>query len=92
MDGTILYILIAAVTGLLGWGAVCLIQGFSDGSKRKLQDRLSMDDRIDAATTTRRSITVQQMEQSGLPPALANMPLFQGINKLLIQAFPDGRC
>jgi tight adherence protein B len=89
MDGTILYILIAAVTGLFGWGAVCLIEGFTDNSKKKLQDRLSAVDRLDAPVATRRSITVQQMEQSGLPPALANMPLFQGINKLLLQAFPE---
>jgi tight adherence protein B len=89
MDGYIVYILIAAVTGLLGWGAICLMQGFSDGSKKKLQDRLSSDDRLDSTKSTRRSITVQQMEKSGLPPVLANMPLFQGINKLLIQAFPE---
>ncbi len=89
MDGTILYILITAVTGLFGWGAVCLVQGFTDGSKKKLLDRLNSDNGVDPVSNTRRSIVVQQMESSGLPPVMVNMPLFQKINKLLLQAFPE---
>jgi tight adherence protein B len=89
MDDYILPIIIAAVTGLFAWGVICFIQAATDGEKKKLAARLGSEDRIDGAATTRRSIIVQQMEASGLPPAMANMRLFQGLNRLLIQAFPD---
>jgi len=89
MDQYILPILIATVTGLFAWGIICLVQAATDGEKKKLAERLGSDDRLDTAANTRRSIIVQQMEASGLPPGMANMRMFQGLNKLLIQAFPD---
>ena len=89
MDDYLLPCIIAAVTGLFAWGVVCLIQGLTDGEKRKLAERLGSDERMDTAANTRRSIITQQMEASGLPPAMAEMPIFQGLNRLLIQAFPD---
>ncbi len=88
MDG-LLPILIAVVAGLFVWGTVCLIQGFTDGDKKKLSERLGSDDRVDARHSTRRSIVIQQMESSGLPPAMAKMPLFQALHKQVIQAYPD---
>jgi tight adherence protein B len=89
MDGYLLPILIATVTGLFAWGIVCFIQGLTDGEKKKLAERLGSEDRMDSASTTRRSIVMQQMESSGLPPGMAEMRIFQGLNRLLIQAFPD---
>ena len=89
MDGYILPILIAAVTGLFAWGVICFVQAATDGERKKLAERLGSEDRLDNAAATRRSIIVQQMEASGLPPGMANMRIFQGLNKLLIQAFPD---
>lgn len=89
MDAYLLPAIIAAVTGLFAWGVVCLIQGMTDGEKRKLAERLGSDERMDTAANTRRSIITQQMEASGLPPGMAAMPIFQGLNRLLIQAFPD---
>ena len=89
MDGYLTPILIAAVTGLFAWGIVCFIQGMTDGEKKKLAERLGSEDRMDSASTTRRSIVMQQMESSGLPPGMAEMKIFQGLNRLLIQAFPE---
>ena len=89
MDGYILPILIAAVTGLFAWGVICFIQAMTDGEKKKLAERLGSEDRIDGAANTRRSIIMQQMEASGLPPGMAQMRIFQGLNSLLIQAFPE---
>lgn len=89
MDGILLPILIATVTGLFAWGVVCLIQGLTDGEKRKLAERLGSDDRLDPSANTRRSIIVQQMQESGLPPALAKMPLMQALSRVLTQAYPD---
>jgi tight adherence protein B len=89
MDSSLVYLLIAAVAGLFGWGAICLMQGFADGERKKLQDRLASDDRLDTAMASRRSIVHQQMEASGLPPGMAEMPIFQWLNRRLIQAFPE---
>src|SRR5947199_5346441 len=89
MDGTILYILIAAVAALFGLGMVFLMQGLTDGDKRKLNERLGNDDRVDGATATRQSIVIQQMESAGLPPALAKIPLLQKLHGRIIQAFPE---
>ncbi len=89
MDGYLVPILIASVIGLFAWGIICLIQAATDGERKKLAERLGSDERLDTAASTRRSIIVQQMEASGLPPGMANMKIFQGLNKLLIQAFPE---
>ena len=73
MDDLFIYILIAAVTGLVGWGGYMLVQGFGDGERRKLVDRLASPDRLDPdrAADGRHSIVLQQMQASGLPPRLA---------------------
>ena len=94
MDDLFIYILIAAVTCLVGWGGYMLVQGFSDGGERKrLADRLASD-RVDGGvgpvgTGGRPSIVLQQMDASGLPPRLAAMPFFQALNRHLNQAFPE---
>ncbi len=93
MDATFIYILIAAVTGLIAWGGYSLVQGLTDdGERKKLADRLAADDRLSpvgGGGLGRSSIVLQQMENSGLPPRLAAMPFFQGLNRKLGQAFPD---
>jgi tight adherence protein B len=93
MDGTLVYILIAAVTCLVGWGGYMLVQGLGEGERKKLSDRLGADrmdgDRLAAAAAGRHSIVLQQMANSGLPPRLAAMPFFQSLNRQLLQAFPD---
>ncbi len=95
MDGLFIYILIAAVSGLIAWGGYCLVQGLSDGGERKrLSERLGNDDRLvpgGPGQSGRPSIVVQQMENSGLPPRLAAMPFFQNLNRKLMQAFPAVR-
>jgi tight adherence protein B len=89
MDGLFLPILFAAVAILMAWGIVCLIQGFAGADKKKLQERLGGDERVDAAISTRRSIVMQQMQSSGLPPGMANAAIFQRLHSTLIQAFPS---
>ena len=90
MEG-LLPILIALVAGLFVWGAICLVQGFTDKDKKKLADRLGSEERVDANLTTRRSIVMEQMKTSGLPPFLAKLPLFQSLHSRVIQAYPDFR-
>ncbi len=92
MDALLVYILIAAVSGLVAWGGYLLVQGLSDdGERKRLAERLGSDDRLAPAGggTGRPSILLAQMENSGLPPNLQAMPFFQGLNRQLGQAFPD---
>ena len=99
MDANLIYILIAAVSGLVAWGGYSLVQGLNDGGERKkLAERLGSDDRLapmggngggGAGGAGRPSIVLQQMENSGLPPRMAAMPVFQALNRQLMQAFPD---
>jgi tight adherence protein B len=85
----ILPILIAVVAALTVWGVVCLIQAWTDGDKKKLAERLGGDDHPSIGFDARRSIVVAQMESSGLPPALIKLKLFQTLQKLVTQAFPE---
>ena len=87
MDGLLLPILMASVSALLAYGVLCFVQGFRSGDRKKLAARLSDNGTPDAAATARHSITLQ-MEATGLPPALANNPIMQALQKRLIQAFP----
>jgi len=92
MDGNLIYILIAAVAGLVAWGGYCLVVGLNDGGERKrLAERLAAGDRLEPAGgdgNGRPSIILQQMADSGLPPRLAAMPVFQAIHHQLSQALP----
>ena len=90
MDANLIYILIAAVSGLVAWGGYCLVQGLNDGGERKrLAERLAGDDHLGpVGGNGRPSIVLQQMAGSGLPPRLAAMPVFQAIHNQLSQVFP----
>lgn len=77
------------VAGLFVWGIICLIQALTDGEKKKLQERLGGDDHPAVGFDARRSIVIAQMESSGLPPALIRLKIFQTLQKLVTQAFPE---
>jgi len=88
MDTTIVNIVLLLIGGLLVMGIVFLIQGLVNNDRKKLQERLSSEGHTESAEVVRRSIVVQ-MEASGLPPALAKMPIFQSLQRALMQAYPD---
>jgi tight adherence protein B len=82
--------LIAVVAGLFVWGIICMVQAWTDGDRKKLAERLGGDEHNPTiGFDARRSIVVAQMEQSGLPPALVKFKLFQTLQKLVTQAFPE---
>ena len=91
MEAYLLPFLIAGVGGLLAWGVVCLVQGFTDGDRRKLSDRLSAEGRAPGAVAfdARKSILVAQLENSGLPPFLARLKLVQTMQRRVTLAFPS---
>jgi tight adherence protein B len=82
--------LIAVVAGLFVWGIICMVQAWTDGDRKKLAERLGGEEHnATIGFDARRSIVVAQMEQSGLPPALVKFKLFQTLQKLVTQAFPE---
>ncbi len=85
----ILPTLIAVVAGLFVWGIVCLVQAWTDGDKKKLAERLGGEEHATTGFDARRSIVIAQMESSGLPPALVKLKIFQTLQKLVTQAFPE---
>lgn len=90
MDAILLPTLIAVTVSLFVMGLVQVLASSSRTSRKKLNRRLSIEDRGAAAAAAgpAKSITLQ-MEVKGLPPSLARLSLVQAVNRRLLQAFPD---
>ena len=91
MDGLLLPILVAAAVATFVWGVVAAFTSSGRGVRRKLQQRLSVEGKQDAAAAGmlgNRSILVQ-LEITGLPDFLARRPFIQRLNRRLVQAYPD---
>src|SRR5579875_2437248 len=96
MDSMLLPLMIACVAGLFVWGVVCVVQGFTDGDKKKLAERLAAEQPFRKpgspnAFDARRSIVVAQLENDGLPPALAQIKLLQALQRRVTAAYPECR-
>jgi tight adherence protein B len=94
MESMLLPILIAVVAGLLVWGVICLIQGLTDGDKKKLAERLATEGQFNTGGAgnsfdARRSIVVAQLQNDGLPPALAQIKLLQALQRRVTAAYPE---
>lgn len=89
MTDLLLPILVAASVATFAWGLVAAVVGLSGGQRRKLQQRLTVDNRQDGTGPNGGlSITVQ-LEVSGVPEFLARKPYIQRLNRRLVQAYPD---
>lgn len=89
MTDLLLPILVAASVATFAWGLVAAAVGLSGGQRRKLQQRLTVDNRQDGTGPNGGlSITVQ-LEVSGVPEFLARKPYIQRLNRRLVQAYPD---
>lgn len=90
MSDLLLPILVAASVATFAWGLVAAAAGLTGGQRRRLQQRLTLDnnrsDGIPAIGGL--SITVQ-LEVSGVPEFLARKPYIQRLNRRLVQAYPD---
>ena len=89
MESLLIPIIVAAAVGLAAWGFIALTSNPERKEKRKLSERLSTEQKSDAAAALQRSIT-RQMEASGLPAGLAGNKFIQNLHKKVIQANPDG--
>src|SRR5688572_2329214 len=94
MDGILVPILVAASVGTFAWGLVAALTGAGRGERKRLQERLSGDGRLDFQGHTGglgangRSITIQ-LAVVGLPAFLAKRPFIQALNRRLLQAYPQ---
>ena len=89
MTDLFLPILVAASVATFAWGIVSAVAGMTGGQRRKLQQRLTVDNRQDGTGRNGGlSITVQ-LEVAGVPEFLARHPYIQRLNRRLVQAYPD---
>ncbi len=89
MDGILLPLLVAASIATFVWWIVTVIAGSERGERRKLQERLNVEGRIDASSASGNRPITLQLEVKGLPPFLAERPFVQALNRRLLQAYPD---
>lgn len=89
METLLIPICVAAAVGLGAWGFIMLTAGSDRKEKRKLSERLSFEQKTDAASQLQRSITLQ-MEASGLPAFLAGSTFMQALHRKVVQAYPEG--
>lgn len=89
MTDLLLPILVAASVATFAWGLVAAAAGLTGGQRRRLQQRLTVDNRTDGIPAIGGlSITVQ-LEVAGVPEFLARKPYIQRLNRRLVQAYPD---
>src|SRR5688500_2949241 len=90
MIDLLLPILVAASVATFAWVGVAAIAGATGGQRRRLQQRLTVDNRPDGspAASGALSITIQ-LEVTGVPAFLARRPFIQRLHRHLLQAYPD---
>ena len=87
MSDFVLPILVAIVVALLVLGAAQALRVLLDAEKRKLQQRLSTENRHDAASQVTRSIRVSA-ENDRLTAALLRIGFFNRLYRKVVQAWP----
>src|SRR3954451_12847854 len=87
MSDFVLPILVAVVVALLVLGAAQALRVLLDAEKRKLQQRLSTENRHDAASQIARSIRVSA-EHDRLTAALVKIGFFNRLYRKVVQAWP----
>src|SRR5438045_9693448 len=88
MDEFLLPILIAASVGAIAWAVARVAATAAAGSKRKIKQRLSLEQRQESATPIFKSLRVQQ-EAGGVAGTLGRAPVLQTLHHRLSQAFPE---
>src|SRR4051794_23658169 len=85
MDGMIIPILVAFSVALFVFVVVQLVATLTDGEKRKLKQRLSVEGRDNGNANANRSITLQQADMG----VLGGFKIVQKLGRRLMQAYPD---
>jgi tight adherence protein B len=88
MDGNYLFILIAVAGSLLVFGVWQIISALMDPERKKLQERLSTDNRVDLSSISGRSL-MMQTDANGISGLLTRWSPMQQLNRRVVQAFPE---
>jgi tight adherence protein B len=89
MESQILPYLIATSVGLVVLFIASLLKALLNPEKRKLAERLASDVKSGAGATGARSAITLETELPGLSAQLARVPIFEKLNRMVIQAFPN---
>src|SRR5437868_5331758 len=89
MASLIVPVLSAASVALLVWFISGVTSSLLYARKRRLQERLATDVREDAVAAAARSAIAAQSELTGISARMVKYPLFAGLNRRVIQAFPN---
>src|SRR5438552_17828849 len=89
MASLIVPVFSAASVALLVWFMFNVTSTLMNARKRRLQERLATDVREDAVAAAARSAIAQQAEITGISARMIKYPLFAGLNRRVIQAFPN---
>src|SRR5262245_51319842 len=88
MDSILLPILIAGTVGLVVFAIWQVISPLIDPSKRKLSQRLTGESRS-GETMPQQAKSIVQDQATGLEAQLLEMSIFKGLQKTLLQSYPD---
>ncbi len=88
MDGNFLFILVAIAGSLLVFGVWQIVSAVMDPERKKLQERLSTENRIDLNSMTNRSL-MMQTDVKGISGLLTRWSPMEQLHRRVIQAFPE---
>lgn len=88
MEGTFLPIVVAAAVMLMVFAVWQIVASATDPEKRKLKERLAGEGKNQELSEVQRRITIQQ-ETSAIAGKLTQFSFFDGVNRMLVQAYPD---
>src|SRR5207247_2402975 len=89
MESQLLPFLIAASVGMVVIFLGAVFKALFNPEKRKLQERLVADVQSGESSTTVRSAITSETEITGLSAQLMRIPILAGLNRRVIQAFPN---
>jgi tight adherence protein B len=88
MDQLLLPILIAVAVGCAAWSLANVLGGAGRGEKKRLQQRLSTENRSDVAALVASKPIFIQLEVKGLPERLAGTEFVQRLHRKLMAVWP----
>ncbi len=87
MDAILLPILVAVAVAMLALGVWRLVESLADGDKKKISERLSVENRYDQPGSSLRAVRIQ-IEAESLPSLLSRSAYLIRLNHKLVQTFP----
>jgi tight adherence protein B len=91
MDSEYLPYLVAGFVAMLVWGVIVLAKSFLDPEKRKLQNRLAGEGKLQGGGTSQLplSITRNQDDTVAISALLVRWRPMEGLHRMIVQAYPN---